>query len=406
MYWFRTITVAAMAALWLPALASAITLDATFDSWVRDDGATLADRDGDLVSVWSSNNTLGGLERWGVVEFDLSGLTGTTVNSVGLDLWSQLFGFSDDNFSHKQTAAIISPGVATSTLNWAGITALTQSPLESMGSYDIPPTTADPLLQGAHLFSPGTAADAALVQSAVNLGGTLTIVMMAVEDGTDYRNSWGDGEYAGEKARLWINDAPPIPSRLSLQVDPATGQIRLANPGTIDGLDFDGYVIESESGSLNLAGWNSLEAQGITGWEEVAPSSNALSEVNLPSSSVVGPGSHISLGSAFSVGGDQDLTFQYNITGDGPRFGTVEYLSFGPPSGGDFNGDGVVDGSDFLAWQRGESPDSLSATDLAAWENNFGGAPLVAAVNAVPEPSSALLLVMAVAPCLARCRRA
>ena len=32
---------------------------------------------------------------------------------------------------------------------------------------------------------------------------------------------------------------------------------------------------------------------------------------------------------------------------------------------GDFNNDGVVDGADFLAWQRGESPEPLSAADLA-----------------------------------------
>ena len=43
---------------------------------------------------------------------------------------------------------------------------------------------------------------------------------------------------------------------------------------------------------------------------------------------------------------------------------------------GDFNGDGTVDGFDFLKWQRGESPDALSQSDLAAWEANYGTAPI------------------------------
>ena len=38
---------------------------------------------------------------------------------------------------------------------------------------------------------------------------------------------------------------------------------------------------------------------------------------------------------------------------------------------GDFNGNLVVDGSDFLGWQLGESPVPLSPTDLADWEANY-----------------------------------
>lgn len=40
--------------------------------------------------------------------------------------------------------------------------------------------------------------------------------------------------------------------------------------------------------------------------------------------------------------------------------------------GGDFNGDGATDGADFLAWQRGESPNPGSASDLAEWEADYG----------------------------------
>jgi len=66
-----------------------------------------------------------------------------------------------------------------------------------------------------------------------------------------------------------------------------------------------------------------------------------------------------------------------------------------PGLAGDFNDDGSVDGFDFLAWQRGESPNPLSASDLADWEANYGEpTPLSAAIAAVPEPGCLLLGVV------------
>jgi len=61
---------------------------------------------------------------------------------------------------------------------------------------------------------------------------------------------------------------------------------------------------------------------------------------------------------------------------------------------GDFDVDGDTDGWDFLKWQRGEVSSPPSASDLAAWEANFGTVtPLLAASAAVPEPSGALMLL-------------
>ena len=59
---------------------------------------------------------------------------------------------------------------------------------------------------------------------------------------------------------------------------------------------------------------------------------------------------------------------------------------------GDFDGDGDVDGFDFQAWQRGESPLPGSAEDLGAWQQNYGTTTVVAA--AVPEPASLLVLLV------------
>ncbi|HMP07036.1 MAG TPA: glycoside hydrolase family 44 protein [Lacipirellulaceae bacterium] len=68
-----------------------------------------------------------------------------------------------------------------------------------------------------------------------------------------------------------------------------------------------------------------------------------------------------------------------------------------PLLSGDFNGDGYVDGSDFLEWQRGNSPNPLSSADLADWQANYGGmAPGFASNASVPEPTAwALTLVVA-----------
>jgi len=75
---------------------------------------------------------------------------------------------------------------------------------------------------------------------------------------------------------------------------------------------------------------------------------------------------------------------------------------------GDFDADADITGFDFLAWQRGESPNNGSADDLAAWEMFFGevGAPaLGAGVGAVPEPSTAVLASLALAGLAAGRRR-
>lgn len=71
---------------------------------------------------------------------------------------------------------------------------------------------------------------------------------------------------------------------------------------------------------------------------------------------------------------------------------------------GDFDHDGDVDGVDYLIWQRGESPNPLSAEDLADWQANYGTS-LEPNVAAVPEPAGLLWgLVASFAGLLTRVR--
>ena len=78
---------------------------------------------------------------------------------------------------------------------------------------------------------------------------------------------------------------------------------------------------------------------------------------------------------------------------DEVRIATEPYVG-GP---GDFDGDGDVDGNDFLVWQRGDSPNGTTSGDLAEWQNHFGeGVGAMAAVSAVPEPTAYSLAALCI----------
>ena len=91
-------------------------------------------------------------------------------------------------------------------------------------------------------------------------------------------------------------------------------------------------------------------------------------------------------------------------------FHVVDASSALPPSpnGGDFDDDNDVDGTDFLAWQRGfglltgasgsdgdaNIDGAVDSLDLFIWQDNFGSATATfsAASTSIPEPSSGVLL--------------
>jgi hypothetical protein len=72
----------------------------------------------------------------------------------------------------------------------------------------------------------------------------------------------------------------------------------------------------------------------------------------------------------------------------------IEYAEGSVGTEGDFDGDGDVDGRDFLAWQRGESPSPLSADDLAQWQAAYNGGSLTASATAVPEPTACAIVLV------------
>jgi hypothetical protein len=86
------------------------------------------------------------------------------------------------------------------------------------------------------------------------------------------------------------------------------------------------------------------------------------------------------------------------LVGKGGRASSFDYtVSLVPEPSADFDNNGIVDGLDFLKWQRGDSPDPLSAADLALWETQYGSTSFISAVSQVPEPTTLVLAMLGVA---------
>ena len=81
---------------------------------------------------------------------------------------------------------------------------------------------------------------------------------------------------------------------------------------------------------------------------------------------------------------NQVNAFHYTM----PAYSVSTLVLYAASLAGDFDSDGDVDGRDFLAWQR-----NPSVGDLADWQTNYSTGSLLVGATAVPEPTSALLLL-------------
>jgi hypothetical protein len=60
-----------------------------------------------------------------------------------------------------------------------------------------------------------------------------------------------------------------------------------------------------------------------------------------------------------------------------------------PPTSADLSGDGVVDGADFLAWQRSDDGSAAAAASLEAWKADFGSVTASSANASVESEANA-----------------
>lgn len=89
-----------------------------------------------------------------------------------------------------------------------------------------------------------------------------------------------------------------------------------------------------------------------------------------------------------------------------PRLVVYSDLS-APPAGvpGDYNNNGTVDAADYVLWRKGsqlqnevDTPGTINSADYAAWRQRFGSTP-AGSGGAVPEPTTAILGIIAALSC-------
>ena len=108
----------------------------------------------------------------------------------------------------------------------------------------------------------------------------------------------------------------------------------------------------------------------------------------------------VDMAGTFYVGYREDLLGNF-ATARPPTYD----IALAATENADFNNDDVVDGADFLLWQRNfggagglpqgdaDGNGQINAADLTIWKAQFGTSPTVAATSAVPEPASWILAV-------------
>ncbi|QDU88540.1 hypothetical protein Pla175_19180 [Pirellulimonas nuda] len=227
---------------------------------------------------------------------------------------------------------------------------------------------------------------------------------------------------------------------LALEVNTTTGVTRIINQSG-GAITTNFYKLTSETGSLDVPGWNSLQSiannpgQNLAefprgtgsgnGWEEAGGSNNGeLGEAFLSGDSTLSIGDTIELGSAFNqAGGTQDIMLRYyNVALNSFIDVEATYVSGGGVAG-DYNGDGFVDSADYTVWRdnlgtnttllnqnpAASTPGVVDAEDYAFWKSRFG-APASGGVQstaAVPEGEalSLLAIVLCAAAALSRACR-
>jgi hypothetical protein len=159
--------------------------------------------------------------------------------------------------------------------------------------------------------------------------------------------------------------------------------------------------------------WNQMEMRKVG--NIIRLFANGVELMNVDKTNYVTPnaGTNIMFGMAdINAGTSIDPTFpdlEFTLIDN------VKVATFVAPTGNsDFNNDNIVDGADFLIWQRGlgltgqtgktngdaNGDGNVDAADLVIWQSKYGGAPAAGAASAVPEPTG-LVVVLAALVCLA-----
>jgi hypothetical protein len=226
----------------------------------------------------------------------------------------------------------------------------------------------------------------------------------------------GNGMHADQISFSDIDVTVASIDTLTLQVTTTgthAGAVQIRNRQLLTS-EIEFYEVLSPSGALNAGSWTTLNEQEgsdppLEGWEEAAGNnSNLLSEYRLFSTTSIAPSNSLSLGSAFVVGGEEDLQFNIGLADGTLLRGIVEYIPGGLT--GDYNDDNFVDAADYVVWRKNAGTKNslpndpiggaIGAAQYENWRASLGssgaGASASAAESAVPEPSAWILALVPV----------
>jgi len=205
----------------------------------------------------------------------------------------------------------------------------------------------------------------------------------------------------------WQDVAQVNVPRLTLRINRADNSGKLIN-NTSSSFQLNGYSIESAAGSLNGTGWNSLDEQNVSNWQQNLATAKQLVETNFLASTTVAPGGQLSLGGLFTTAATEDLTGRFTTLDGLVNLLQVEYVTVAGVAG-DYNQNGVVDAADYTVWRNhlgatfqlqnegGITPGVVDAADYNFWKSRFGMTSGAGSIQsgAVPEPAAWLLAAIA-----------
>jgi hypothetical protein len=210
---------------------------------------------------------------------------------------------------------------------------------------------------------------------------------------------------------------------LTLEVNKANNMVKIkGHPSLLANIDY--YQIRSAQNGLNASTWNTLDQQNLfavdgvdpgttpgdsttEGWDKSPTAANGLlTEYFLRAGgSPLIAGGELSLGAAYNqsaFGTDNgDLQFSYGIAGGARLTGAVSYIGAAPLLG-DYDGNGRVEAADLGVWKGsfgatvspgtgadGSRDGLVDGRDFLIWQRQLGsGGPATANAAAVPEPNT------------------
>lgn len=251
------------------------------------------------------------------------------------------------------------------------------------------------------------------------------------------RAQWGDPLFDGSYNEFSLYDtalsasdvtnefnAGPVSGGIDVPVvviDRDTGEVSIANqsPGQVRVVS---YSIESAAGALNTGGWvsidddNTFDLDGV--WTNTSLTAEEIAEGTTGDGGPLASGGNESIGLAWNASPFEDVTFLFELDGGFTSSGGVQYTGgSGTIAPADIDADGDIDVDDWVlfaaashtdfsgitsAYQRFKNGD-LDADgdndydDFRLFKADFiasNGAEAFAALAAIPEPSTALLIAL------------